>query len=192
MTEKELHRLRRQDLLQLLLSQGKEALELQAKLNDTSSALIQTKADYDRLREKLDEKDALIEKLKGRLDAKDARIGELKDEMEAFRLNRKIQIEKAGSLAEAVLRLNGIFETAQKAADQYLYNLRQISGEESQDPCGRESPDSGPKEGTLSSEEGTLSSGGEGRPDADEKGRLEISYEPPGPEKEEEPRNADE
>lgn len=129
MTEKELHRLRRQDLLQLLLSQGKEALTLQTKLSNANSALIQTKAGYDRLKEKLDEKDALIEKLKGRLDAKDVRISELKAELEALRLSRKIQIEEAGSLAEAALRLNGIFETAQKAADQYLYNLQRMSDE---------------------------------------------------------------
>lgn len=129
MTEKELHKLRRQDLLQLLLSQGKEALALQAKLNHASSALIQTKADCDRLKEKLNEKDALIEKLKGRLDDKDVRIGKLKAELEALRLDRKIQIEEAGSLAEAVLKLNGIFETAQKAADQYLYNLKRMSEE---------------------------------------------------------------
>ncbi len=129
MTEKELHRLRRQDLLQLLLSQGKEALALQTRLSNTSSALIQTKAGYDRLKEKLNEKDTLIEKLKSRLDAKDARIGELKREMDALRLGRKIQIEEAGSIAEAALRLNGIFEAAQKAADQYLYNLQRMSDE---------------------------------------------------------------
>lgn len=163
MTEKELHRLRRQDLLQLLLSQGKEALELQAKLNNASSALIQTKADYDRLKEKLNEKDALIEKLKGRLDAKDARISELKAQLEALRLSRKIQIEEAGSLAEAALRLNGIFETAQKAADQYLYNLQRMNDERA--------------EGLLDVEEGGL---------------LELKGERSGAEKEEELRNADE
>lgn len=140
MTEKELHRLRRQDLLQLLLSQGREALELQAKLNEAGSALIQTQADYDRLKEKLDEKDAVIEKLKGRLDTKDVRISELKKEIEDFRLDRKIQIEKAGSLAEAALRLNGIFEAAQKAADQYIYNLQQRSGEPEEEKMSPEAP----------------------------------------------------
>ena len=145
MIEKELHRLRRQDLLQLLLSQGKEALALQTKLNDTDSALIQTRADYDRLKEKLDEKDAVIEKLKGRLDAKDARISELKAEMEAFRSGREIQIKKAGSLAEAVLKLNGIFETAQKAADQYIYNLKRMNSEEEKSPIEREDISSEPE-----------------------------------------------
>lgn len=176
MTEKELHRLRRQDLLQLLLSQGKEALALQAKLNDTSSALVQTRADYDRLKEKLDEKDAVIEKLKGRLDDKDARISELETEMEAFRLSRKIQIEEAGSLAEAVLRLNGVFETAQKAADQYIYNLQRMNGERAGHFCRKETIYPEPGEGALSTE-------GEGF--------HEPEYGLPEAKKEEEPRSAD-
>ncbi len=137
MTEKELHRLRRQDLLQLLLSQGKEALALQAKLNNTGAALIQTKAGYDRLKEKLNDKDALIEKLKGRLDDKDVRIGELQTELEALRLRRKIDLEEAGSIAEAALKINGIFEAAQKAADQYLYNLQRMCDQKTDRLFGR-------------------------------------------------------
>lgn len=34
--------------------------------------------------------------------------------------NREIKLKHAGSIAEAALRLNGIFEAAQAAADQYL------------------------------------------------------------------------
>jgi hypothetical protein len=37
---------------------------------------------------------------------------------------REIAIESAGSIAEAALKLNGVFEAAQKAADQYLENVR--------------------------------------------------------------------
>ena len=41
------------------------------------------------------------------------------------RLNdRKIAIEKSGSLAEAALQLNGLFETAQAACDQYTQNIQ--------------------------------------------------------------------
>lgn len=45
--------------------------------------------------------------------------------------NRKLDdkiltIENAGSLAEAAMRLNGVFEAAQKAADQYLENIRHM------------------------------------------------------------------
>lgn len=142
MTEKEFHKLRRRDLLQLLVAQGKENLQIQAELDETSSQLAQLQEGYerlkakldekdasfgevnDRLKARLDEKDALIEKLKGRLDAKDARIHELREQMEEWLASRRIELEDAGSIAEAALRLNGIFEVAQQAAEQYLYNIR--------------------------------------------------------------------
>lgn len=38
--------------------------------------------------------------------------------------NRQIEIEKSGSLAEAALRLSGVFEAADRAAQMYLDNLR--------------------------------------------------------------------
>lgn len=38
--------------------------------------------------------------------------------------NRQIIVENAGSVAEASLQLNGVFEAAQNAADQYLENIR--------------------------------------------------------------------
>ena len=112
MTEKELRRLRRPDLLQLLLAQGKEAVALQAQLEERSAELAESQAMGGRLKEKLDEKDA--------------RIRELESEMQAWLDSRRIELDEAGSIAEAALRLNGIFEDAQKAADQYLYNLQQM------------------------------------------------------------------
>lgn len=39
---------------------------------------------------------------------------------------QQINIEKAGSIAEAALALNGVFEAAQRAADQYLANVRRL------------------------------------------------------------------
>lgn len=38
--------------------------------------------------------------------------------------DRSIAVDEAGSIAEASLRLNGVFEAAQAAAEQYLENLR--------------------------------------------------------------------
>lgn len=38
--------------------------------------------------------------------------------------DKMIQIEDSGSLAEAVMRLNGVFEAAQNAAQQYLDNIK--------------------------------------------------------------------
>lgn len=38
--------------------------------------------------------------------------------------NRKIQIEQSGTLVEACLQVNGFFDAAEKAARQYLENIR--------------------------------------------------------------------
>ena len=81
MTDQELRRLSRRDLLELLISQGRERDALQTEL----------------------------EKMKA----------ELKD--------RRLSIEHAGSIAEAALQVNGVFEAAQAAAQQYLDNIRQRS-----------------------------------------------------------------
>lgn len=51
------------------------------------------------------------------------------DEMKAQLDDRQIVISEAGSIAEAALQLNGVFEAAEKAAGQYLENVRRISAE---------------------------------------------------------------
>lgn len=99
MTEKELHKLRKQDLLQLLLAQGREAAELQEQITKLSASLEETEAGNERLKAKLDEKDELIEKLKSRLDEKDARITKMREIMKTWRANRQIELEEAGSIA---------------------------------------------------------------------------------------------
>ena len=58
------------------------------------------------------------------------RIEELSQKLEEAEKklqSRKLQIEKAGSIAEASLQLNRLFEAAQAAADQYLENVRYIN-----------------------------------------------------------------
>lgn len=45
--------------------------------------------------------------------------------------SRQIAIENAGSIAEASVQLNGVFEAAQSAAEQYLENVRQIEKQQS-------------------------------------------------------------
>ena len=81
MTEKEMKRLSRADLLEMLIRQSTE-------LEDT--------------KKKLAEAEAALEK-------------------------RDIMIDKAGSIAEASLQLNGIFEAAQAACQQYTENIRLLS-----------------------------------------------------------------
>ena len=85
MTDKELRKLRRIDLLEILVAQGRE-----------------------------------IETLKA----------ELKKAMEALD-DRRILIYQCGSIAEAAIKINQVFEAAQAAADQYLESVMAIDGGES-------------------------------------------------------------
>lgn len=80
MTTKELKKLSRTELLEMLLMQTKRVEELEAQLV------------------------------------------EVKKQLE----DKNIKIAKSGSVAEAALQLNGVFEAAQNAADQYLENIRNI------------------------------------------------------------------
>ena len=90
MTDKELSKLKRTDLLELLIEQSKE-----------------------------------VESLK-------KRIGELEAEL----ADRRLLIYKSGSIAEAALKLNGVFEAAEAAAQEYLENIRRISEEKTQEAAG--------------------------------------------------------
>ena len=62
----------------------------------------------------------LLLEQKTRNDALEAELEEVKKQLE----DRDILISESGSIAEAALKLSGIFEDAQKAADMYLSNIR--------------------------------------------------------------------
>lgn len=83
MTNKELRRLSRAELLEMLVEQMEENEILKERLEEAKKALA----------------------------------------------DRKIVIEQAGTLAEAALRLNGVFEAADQAAQQYLENIRNMAQE---------------------------------------------------------------
>ena len=84
MTEKELRKLGRAELLELLLEQAREFEALEQRLNAAEAAL----------------------------------------------QSQQLQLETCGSIAEASLKLNGVFEAAQKAAEQYQQNVeRALPGE---------------------------------------------------------------
>lgn len=104
-TEKELQRLRRVDLLELLLDEIRQNEQDTAKLEELTELV-------DRLKAKLDDKDEQIEHLKRRLDGKDQKIAELE--------------ARAARLAEA----NGMMtdprelaEIERRALEQY-FNLK--------------------------------------------------------------------
>lgn len=86
MTDRELKKLSRADLLELLLEQMKENEKLNAQLEEA--------------------------------------WGQLAD--------RKIELENAGSIAEASLRLNGVFQAAQDACAQYIENIEQLNTRQEQ------------------------------------------------------------
>ncbi|MDO5400556.1 MAG: hypothetical protein Q4F17_06200 [Eubacteriales bacterium] len=81
MTDKELKRLSRRDLLEMLLEQSRQMQQLQQQL--------------DQAQEKLN--------------------------------SRALELSEAGSIAEAALKINGVFQAAQAAASQYLENIAQLS-----------------------------------------------------------------
>ena len=78
MTDKELRRLRREDLLQILIEQQRQIDEM----------------------------------------------GQALERAEASLKDRSIVVEQAGSVADAAMKLNGVFEAAQAAADQYVQEMR--------------------------------------------------------------------
>ncbi len=103
MTEQELHRLSRKELLELMIENGKETESLKTQYAQAMEAL---KAEY--------EKEQAI----------------LKEELEENRKalqNRELNINEAGSIAVAALQVNGIFEAAQAASQQYIENIRSLN-----------------------------------------------------------------
>ena len=84
MTDKELRRLSRSELLEMLIAQTAEKDQLKTRL----------------------------------------------EQAEAQLRDRRIAIDKAGSIAEAALALNGVFQAAEAAAQQYLENIQRISGQQ--------------------------------------------------------------
>lgn len=68
------------------------------------------------LLELLIEESKKVQQLEARLEQAEAKVA-----------SKEIAISRAGSIAEAALQLNGIFEAAQAASAQYLDNIRTLS-----------------------------------------------------------------
>ncbi len=79
----------------------------------------------------------------------EARNAELEEKLKS----REILLSDAGNIAEAALRLNGIFETAQKAADDYLANVKRLAGSRDMTPAGPASESTESAESAGSGEE---------------------------------------
>ena len=80
-SDKDLQRLNRKDLLELLVGQMHEGDELRASIEQKDREIEELAAMGDRLKEKLDLKDEQIENLKSKLDLKDEQIENLKGKL---------------------------------------------------------------------------------------------------------------
>lgn len=80
MTDKELRRLSRRELLEMLIAQMEENQRLKQRIEEAEKKLA----------------------------------------------SRQIVMDQVGSIAEAALALNGVFEAAQAAAEQYLENVQNL------------------------------------------------------------------
>ncbi len=126
MADKTLQRLKRRDLLQMLLVQCEETERLQTELCELKAQMETVMESYERLKKKLDIKDE-------RLNQKDERIKELGSEIERL----KKEAEPEAALVDAAHRLNEIFKEAQQAAEQYLTRVEKRHGIKAQ-PAGPE------------------------------------------------------
>ena len=101
---------------------------------------------------------------------------------------RMLLLSEAGSIAEAALRLNGVFEAAQAAADQYLDSVRAMHGVavEREEGYDWEAPGEDPEEWSEETEPEELEDGEDLEKEMKtEKGLKEKAE--PGEEPEEEP-----
>ena len=87
MTDRDIRKLSRRDLLQMLIEQSQEVQALREKLAEAEKALE----------------------------------------------DKTIAIDNAGSIAEAALRLSGIFQAAQDASQQYIDNVRKLTQRQEED-----------------------------------------------------------
>ena len=72
-------------------------------------------------------------------------IASLKAELES----RDLKIRNAGSIAEAVVKLNELFETAQKTADDYIEQVRRNAEREMKEAAARTAETPQQSAGTL-------------------------------------------
>ena len=114
MTEQELRSLNRKELLEIMIEQGRELETSKAKYEEDLAFLkSEHEKDMDYLRTEYEKEIAALKK-------------DLEHAQAALH-SRQITIDEAGSIAMAALQLNGVFEAAQAASQQYIDNIRSLS-----------------------------------------------------------------
>ncbi|MDO4490531.1 MAG: hypothetical protein Q4B85_05670 [Lachnospiraceae bacterium] len=123
MTDKELKRLSRQELLDELYSYAKANAELRLQVENKEEELKQQAKGYE---EKLAREKWTIQSLSGK-------IKELEDKNRSLSQavkSRQLELQEAGNIAEATLKMTGIFEEAQKTAEIYLANVKKLADQQ--------------------------------------------------------------
>lgn len=116
---KELQKLKRQDLLELLLEQMREADRLRSEIAASQAENEDLASLSERLKAKLDDKDAQIDHLKGRLDDKDAAL------QQVFAIIRSMAVTKKEGE-----RLSLLLEAEDVLADRYVHQGEQTEATE--------------------------------------------------------------
>lgn len=123
---RDLSRLSREDLLQLLLTQSKEAEQLQDYLRDVANEFERFTSLNERLREKLDAKDEQIEHLKGRLNDKDKRIELMQARLDELEVLKEEEERHAWIIANAAKGVRSALEAFNTTADWYIASLQEV------------------------------------------------------------------
>lgn len=109
MTDKELSRLGRGDLIEIIYKLKKNEDKLKLQLVHANDELEQADKEIERLTNEIEQADREIE-----------RLSKTQGVPDSVSVGETVKYTKVGSIAEAALSMNGVFEAAQKAADDYL------------------------------------------------------------------------
>lgn len=120
MAEKELRRLKRRDLLQMLLMQCEETERLQQETDEMKEKMDVILESYERLKKKLDVKDE-------RLNQKDAKIAELGCQMEEMLAEKAAGEEKLTAIEEAFFQFREMFEDIWNMVERYTANEQECN-----------------------------------------------------------------
>ncbi len=120
MTEKELRRLSRQDLLQMLLAQSREVAGLKESVQNLRDALSDEQELSEQLKAKLDEREAAVEKLRTRLDEKDTAMERLRARLDDRNMayeRMKKQLDSRNARSWGIAELAGVSAQTERPAD---------------------------------------------------------------------------
>ncbi len=129
MTDKDLHKLSREDLLKLMLAQSKELTRQKTIVSKMTTTAEENTASIDRLKAKLDEKDETIERLKGRLNEKDALLEKLKKSLDDKDKLLEEKQEELDNRLQGAPQSDEYFITLQKENASLLQQVGELNGE---------------------------------------------------------------